>query len=162
MKPTFPYELNENYTIIIETKNIENSNIGVNSKGFMLAFGYGGPDMGSCFLGIIRTTTYWASSGSGDRYAVYEEKDEYPINEWLISAIKYDGTNFSYFINGEKIGTSSKSSIKDSKLYIGGISNSGTYSSGCSWGYGNGYYRNLAIYDNALSDEELANYSFNN
>lgn len=31
---------------------------------------------------------------------------------------------------------------------------------GAYWGYANGYYRNLAIYDGALTDQQLTNYSF--
>ena len=61
-------------------------------------------------------------------------------------------------MDNKKIGSSSVSSLITSKLYIGGISNSGTSSSGLYWGYGNGYYRNLAIYNKALTDEELINY----
>ena len=81
-------------------------------------------------------------------------------DQWHISAIKYDGTEFSYFVDGQKIGSSTETDIKDSKLYIGGISNSGTSSAGVYWGYGNGYYRNVAIYDEALTDEDLRDYSF--
>lgn len=81
-------------------------------------------------------------------------------DRWHISAIKYDGSEFSYLVDGQKIGSSADTNIKDSKLYIGGISNSGTTSAGVYWGYANGYYRNVAIYDEALTDEELKDYSF--
>ena len=100
-----------------------------------------------------------ADTGSGDEYTIVADSVNYPQEQWNISVIKYDGTEFSYFINGKKIGSSSSSSIKDSRLYIGGIHNSGTSSAGVYWGYGNGYYRNLAIYDEALSDDDLEDLS---
>ena len=151
------YILNDTYTIIIETKNIEN-----NGCGFMVGIGEGGGFVGERYLGIYRwvDTHYWAHTGAGDGYAIFANSVNYPQDQWNISAIKYDGTEFSYFVNGQKMGESNASNIKDSRLYIGGISNSGTSSAGVYWGYGNGYYRNLAIYDEALSDEDLENYSF--
>lgn len=51
-------------------------------------------------------------------------------------------------------------SIKQIPLYIGGFNNAGTSSAGVNWGYANGYYRNFAIYDRALTDEEIQNYTF--
>jgi len=126
--------------------------------------GKGAAYTGSMFVGFALYGTYYnspyiASSGVSDANGVWYT-GEYQKDIWHTFAMKYDGTNFSYFVDKNKVGTSKGSSPKISKLYVGGTSNSGTSSSGCYWGYGNGYYRNLAIYDGALSDEELSNYSF--
>ena len=152
------YILNDTFTIIIETKNIEQYGC-----GFMVGTGQGGSGIGGQFFGITRWIdgSYAACSGAGDSYGISGiVADLYPQDQWNISAIKYDGREFAYFVNGQKMGTSTSTNIKNSKLYIGGISNSGTVSAAVYWGYGNGYYRNLAIYDEALSDEDLENYSF--
>ncbi len=88
----------------------------------------------------------------------------YSNDKWITYAIKDDGNEFALFVNNQKIGTSQKSRGIGHELYIGGYSNAGTTSFGngkaFKAGYANGYYRNLAIYDRALSDEEIENYSF--
>lgn len=99
--------------------------------------------------------------GAGDAYSITWKIDEnFVKDQWHILAMKYDGTSVSLFIDGDKKGSTSKTAIKNTPLYIGGMNGSGTTSAGLTWGWANGYYRNLAIYDGALTDEELANYSF--
>lgn len=147
--------LNNTYTIIIETKNID-----IIGWGFLVSTGVGGAGIGGKSLGIIINGSYAAMSGAGDLYSITADAELYERDKWNISAIKYDGTTFSYFVNNKKIGTSGASSIKNSKLYIGGIANSGSSSAGVNWGYANGYYRNLEIYDEAVSDYDLENYKF--
>ncbi len=153
------FNLGENYTILIEIKDIKN--IGV---GFMVAMGYGGSDVGEKVLGILNwqnSNKLYAMSGSGDSCTIaYDNSNLYSSQKWNILAIKYNGSEFSLFVDGKKVGSSGSSTRQHSKLYIGGISNSGTYSAGGNWGYGQGYYRNLAIYETALSDEEVINYKF--
>lgn len=152
------FNLNDFYTIIIEVKDIKS--IGV---GFMLAMGNGGRNIGAQYLGICNWPNNYicAMSGAGDQYTLNADNPKlYSADKWNILAIKYNGTEFSFFIDGKKIGSSGYSILKQSKLYIGGISNSGFSDVGYYWGYGEGYYRNLAIYDSALSDEELENYEF--
>lgn len=74
--------------------------------------------------------------------------------------MRYDGTTFTYFIDDVKIGAYNQNNQKNTSLFIGGISNSGTSSASQYWGYGNGYYRNLIIYNEFLLDEDIKNYSF--
>lgn len=121
----------------------------------------GGSVAGSQFWGICKFLdgSYWASTGAGDSFIV-KYKTPLEKDKWHVHTIRYNGTIFTYFIDGVELGSFNKQSLKNTKLFIGGISNSGTSSAGQYWGYGNGYYRNLAIYDDALSDDEIQNYSF--
>ena len=124
----------------------------------MVMDGVGGKALGICeFYGKY----FGALSGAGDEYGIFGDfNDWYILNQWNILAIRYDEKEFSFWINGKKMGTSSSSILKGDILYVGGFSNAGTSSVDVNWGYSNGYYRNLAIYDDALSDEEMASYEF--
>lgn len=104
----------------------------------------------------IRTTGF---SGAGDAYRVDDDKDVSRLKkgQWYRLAIKWDGSNFALFINDSKVGTINRTSIKQTPLYIGGYSNATKTG---YFGYANGYYRNFAIYDRALTDEEIQNYTF--
>lgn len=157
---TEDYILNDEYTVIIETKNIGVTK--TNEIGCMVSTGFGRSYWGSYTLGICKSYdgNYGAASGAGDNYYISCEGSRYTQDEWHISAIKYDGQTFSYWVDGTKVGESGASNVKVSKLYIGGMSNSGTTSSGVYWGYASGYYRNLAVYEGVLTDEQLKNYSF--
>ncbi len=129
----------------------------------IVGYGYGHGNVGSYALGIFEAYGQYLSalSGSGDGYGVSGNfRDLYISGKWNILAIRYNGKEFSFWANGEKKGFSSSSTLKGDILYIGGFSNAGTSSVGVNWGYADGYYRNLAIYDGALSDEELTNYKF--
>ena len=153
------YNLNETYTIVFENKNIE-----TNGLGALVGFGQGGAYWGGKFLGCAlynKTNLFYARNGAGDNYCVTMENNEenYAKDVWHVFAIKNDETEFSFFVDNKKIGTTSASAIKLSPLYIGGFSNIGS-SAGVNWSYANGYYRNLAIYDRALTDTELQNFSF--
>ena len=154
--------LNSEYTILIETKDIELQPAS-NHFGMIISYGYGAAYVGSHALGIaeIYNRTLLALSGSGDEYSVEGSfKEWYPSNNWNILAIKYNGSEFSFFINGEKKGSSKSSTNKGSELYIGGCSNPESREVGIEWGYANGYYRNVAVYSQALSDNEILNYKF--
>lgn len=147
-------ELTVPYTIILESKNL---NVPSGQWGMIFGFGYGGAGVGGTSLGVfLYGDTLCATTGSGDGYSISRSFSSlYRSNEWNILAIKYDGIEFSFFINENKVGTSKSSSIKNTPLYIGGFSNADTSSAGVNWGYANGYCRNLKIYDCALLDEEI-------
>lgn len=68
------YILNNTYTVIIETKNIEN-----NGAGFMIGFGRGQSGVGGYSLGIVRWLQghYYAMSGAGDSCTIIEEDIAY-------------------------------------------------------------------------------------
>lgn len=158
------YVLNSKYTIIFENKNIIAQN-GANEHGAMVGFGFGGSGVGSSFLGfdLVRGLNSWqVMSGAGDSYTISMANNEtnYAKDIWHTFAITYKEGTFSYFVDSKKIGSSSKSEIKNSKLYVGGFSNAGSSGAGAYWGYGTGYYRNLAIYNRALTDEEIMNFEF--
>lgn len=157
------HKLNSKYTLLIETKDIVLNTTIYSHFGMIVGYGYGHSEVGSYALGICEMYGQYLSalSGSGDGYGVLGNfRDLYISGKWNILAIRYNGKEFSFWVNGEKKGFSSSSTLKGDILYIGGFSNAGTYSSGVNWGYSNGYYRNLAIYDGALSDEEMENYKF--
>lgn len=150
------YAFNGEYTVILEAKNIVN-----NGWGFMLTEGYAAAHMSSYFWGLCAGTngSHFASTGGGDRYQIWYG----PLlrdDKWHRHTIKFDGTTFSYFIDNLKIGFNNSNSPKNTKLFIGGISNSGSSYGSNYWGYGNGHYRNLVIYDGALSDYAINNYTF--
>lgn len=157
------HKLNSKYTLLIETKDIVLNSTIYAQYGMIAGYGYGNAGVGSTALGIFEFSNKYlgAMSGSGDSMTVYGNfNDWYIPGQWNILAIRYNGKEFSFWINGEKKGFSSSSTLKGDILYIGGFSNAGTSSAGVNWGYADGYYRNLAIYDGALSDEELTNYEF--
>lgn len=153
--------LNSTYTILIETKDIE-LNSGSNHFGMIIGYGVGDSGVGGYALGICEWYNSYigALSGAGDSYSRSILSSMYPANRWNTLAIKYDGKEFAFYLNGAKKGSSNASANKGSNLYIGGFSNAGTNSAGVNWGYSNGYYRNVAIYDQALDDDEIANYEF--
>ena len=154
-------KLNSTYTILIETKDIE-LNSGSNHCGMIIGYGVGASGVGGNALGIFEWYNSYigAYSGAGDGYTIYGPHKWYPANRWNTLAIKYDGKEFVFYINGEKKGKSGASADKGSNLYIGGFSNVGSNAAGVAWGCSTGYYRNLAIYDQALDDDEIANYEF--
>lgn len=153
--------LESSYTLIIETKDIEIDSEPNLYAGAIVGYGYGASGVGSYFLGISKwyQTYFGAMTGSGDGYTIAKPIDTYPKGKWTTLAIKYDGKEFALYVDGVKIGTSTSSTRKGDTLYIGGFSNSGTFE-GAYWGYAKGYYRNLAVYDIALTDEQIANYQF--
>lgn len=150
------YELNSTFTIVLQTKNISNAQNG-DYWGFPVSMGYAAGGIGGYFvgIGIDRNLYACASSGAGDRYCICTSFNNYTADQWHTSVIKWDGTNFSYFIDGEKIGSSSAVSLKTSKLYMGATSNVGQGFVGYTNGYTNGYYKNLIIYNGALTDEQI-------
>lgn len=155
--------LNQKYTLLIETKDIVLNSTIYNHYGMIVGYGYGTGGVGSYALGIGEWYNKYlgALSGSGDVYTISENfRDLYIPGKWNILSIRYNGKEFSFWVNGEKKGFSNSSTLKGNVLYIGGFSNAGTSSAGVNWGYSNGYYRNLAIYDRALSDNEMENYEF--
>lgn len=157
------HKLNSKYTLLIETKDIVlNSTIGYH-YGMIIGYGYGASGVGGTVLGICESYGQYliALSGFDDKTSIAGDfKDWYIPSQWNTLAIRYNGKEFSFWINGEKKGSSNSSCLKGDMLYIGGFPNAGTNSSGVNWGYSNGYYRNLATYDRALSDNEMINYEF--
>lgn len=161
--------LNTTYTILVESKGIKFDH-SPNYVGGIVSYGNGGAYWGGSCLGIYECNTSYkyiaGISGAGDSYALASLSTSndiskvYIANQWNILAIKWDGSEFSLWINGKKQGKSSASTRKGSTLYVGGLSNQGAASSGYYWSYSNSYYRKLAIYDEALTDEEMANYQF--
>ena len=158
------YTLNNTYTILFEGKNIEVSDGGQSiNAGYAISWGEGGHYHGSKAFGVFwhNDESVVAVTGYDDSHMIIGDKtkDIYD-NQWNIFAIKFDGEEFAFFINDKKIGTSNVSSPKNTKLYVGGLSNSPITAGYTYFGYANGYYRNLAIYDEALSDDIIQNYKF--
>ena len=129
------YLINLNIPVAAE----ENEQDIIFSPNWMLenGYGYGDAGVGSTALGIFEFSNKYlgAMSGSGDSMTVYGNfNDWYIPGQWNILAIRYNGKEFSFWINGEKKRFSSSSTLKGDILYIGGFSNAGTSSAGVNWG----------------------------
>lgn len=77
------------------------------------------------------------------------------IEGWNRIAITYDGSTFRMYLNGVQKATYSSASFKQTKLYIGGWNDAPYSGSGVTWGYVNGQYRNIRVYNTALPASAL-------
>lgn len=77
------------------------------------------------------------------------------IGSYTKIAITYDGEVCKLYGNGELIKEEQTFKDLNGVLYVGGGVYSGTDTANTPWGFANGYYRNLKIYDGALSQEDI-------
>ena len=152
------YYLTNSFTIIFQAKNITSYYGPI--YGYMLGLGSGGNPAGGTSISIANQS-YIGRTGCGDAYNIYNETDTYRGNDWHTFALRYNGSNkIDFYIDSNNVMSTNCVKNISSKLYIGGISNSGSSSSGATWGYGNGYYKNVAIYNRALTNQEMENFIF--
>ena len=76
-------------------------------------------------------------------------------NDWNRFAITYDGTTYKIYLNGQLKDSYSSATIMNTKLYVGGWPDGYYTGSGNLWGFANGVYRNIKVYNIALPASEL-------
>ena len=88
----------------------------------------------------------------------------YNVNEQSTIVITHDGGTMSLYVDGNLIGTSKAknySNVSHGKFYLGGSQLSGENAgSGIVEGYSPGYYKNVRIYNKALTAQEIQNLGF--
>lgn len=99
---------------------------------------------------------------TGNKSYIVPGKSLYKVNELTTIAITHTGNVLTVYSNGVKIASTNCSNTPiTSRFFIGGSAASGNYvTAGYSEGYSPGYYKNVAIYNRTLSDDEIANYTF--
>lgn len=147
---------NTDFTIGIELKNIVKYKADI---GGILVLGNGGSGVGgACFgLSFVEDNSFilWTGLGDSDnQYIGVLNNDQY--NKIFIT---YNKTTqiIKGFLNGNKVFEKTGISIKDTEFCIGGLLNSYSH----PWfGFANGYYRNIAIYNKELSEEEIITFQY--
>lgn len=152
------YDLGTTYTIIIQAKDLAN----YSGVGYLVGIGRAGGGAEKLANAIMRHTNGYMTAFNGNGYSwnALATANSYTNSDWNTFAIKFDGNTWAFYINGVLYGSKNSGTSKTGKLYIGGMNESGTNSSGTSWGYANGKYKNLVIYNRGLSDSEIAEFSF--
>ena len=74
---------------------------------------------------------------------------------WNRIAITYDGSTLKLYLNGEVKATYGSATFKNTKLYVGGWNDAPYSASGNIWGFVNGTYRNIRVYNVALPANQL-------
>ena len=159
------YNFESQFTVALKFRNLAYSS---NSDyDFIYGTGVAGSNVGEKTVGVMLIKSQKkivVQAGTGDSAALEITGENYEklfSENWQQIFVRYDGTKLSLWIDKEKVGERTTSvSNKDTELCIGGISNSGSYSAGISWGYMNGDYSNFAVYDRALSDDEIIKFKF--
>lgn len=77
------------------------------------------------------------------------------IGSYSTIAITYDGADCKLYKDAKLIKQVSGYNDLNDKIFIGGSKYSGTLTAGMTWEYANGYFKDIMIYDIALSQEEL-------
>lgn len=76
-------------------------------------------------------------------------------SEWNRLAITYDGNELKMYVNGVEEASYNSVQFFQTKLHVGGWSDAPYYASGDNWGFANGTYRNIKVYNVALDADQL-------
>ncbi len=91
----------------------------------------------------------------------YEEEINFSINEILkvgeysTIAITYDGTTSKLYSNSKLVTQIAGWNDLNDRLFIGGNQYSGTKAGNVPWGYANGYFKDIRIYNTVLPEKYL-------
>ncbi len=146
------YSLPEKFTIIFKYKPSEEL------KPWTLIFGK-------------HTSYMWNSTCNGlfihdtlDKVGLfngYEGEVSFPISkivnigEYSTIAITYDGSTSKLYSNSKLVVQREGWNDLNDELFIGGNQYSGTGAANVPWGYANGYFKDIRIYDIVLTEEYL-------
>jgi hypothetical protein len=149
------------YTMIVQVYNLTKST-GCNSWGIITTGIGGGRGIGSRINGI----SFYVSglginiyTGKGDEGTRMVSLSRLITNKWNTLIFRYDGINTETFINNIKVSSSPGNALINNNLYIGATMNTPGGDSGVVNGYANGIYKNLAVYNRSLTDNEIFNYT---
>ena len=101
----------------------------------------------------------WLCNGiSASEY--YKIDNILEVNKYSTLAITYDGNICRLYKDGKLITKIKKYKDINAKMFVGGsiYSDKDKGAAGIQWGYANGYFKNLAIYNRRLSITELSNF----
>lgn len=145
------YDLSTPFSIILNFKNIKYEEQSFYDNAIFLGIGTMGNYSGEKYVGFMyHQEQIFVSNGVSDATYIQVPANTLMSNNNQVNTITitHDGTIYTLYINGEKLGTSEGYSIKTSKLYIGGMPGSTNLS---------GTYKSLAIYNRALTEDEVTN-----
>ena len=77
------------------------------------------------------------------------------VGEYSTIAITYDGTTSKLYSNSKLITQRTGWNELDAQLFIGGDKYSGTDDGNVPWGYANGYFKDIRIYNIVLPEKDL-------
>ena len=146
------YTFSDNYTMVIQFSELSQETKGYGTP--IIGTGYTDANVGSYFSGVerIKDGRFWIMNGRGDSEGK-KVKPTYDNSLQNIFVITFDGNEMKCFLNGTLIATCSGVSNKNTPLYIGGIpTNRSDLFDECRQ---KGYYKNVIIYNRALTDEEI-------
>lgn len=96
---------------------------------------------------------FYYSVYNGGSYKDYVELGEF--DEFVNLSYTFDGIDYSLYRNGEIIEKLNGYNDLKYKLIIGGTYCSGVSDAGFNWGYANGYFKNIKVFDIALTAEQI-------
>ncbi len=146
------YVMPKNFTILLQIKNY---NLYNNGRGTLI-FGQGSFQWNSSNTFGIHFDTYYPNcvplSGMGT--TTNNIMDIRNKNEWKTLGLTYDGTYLALYYDGKYINKTTGFKQFDTPLKINAINDS-------AFSYSQGYFRNFAIFNKALSNEEMSGFVFN-
>lgn len=94
---------------------------------------------------------------SGNRNYMIPQKALYSVNTQSTIAITHTGSLMSVYSNGNLVETKNTENNEIiSKFYVGGSASSGQLvTAGIAEGYSPGYYKNILIYNRAITEDEI-------
>ena len=141
----------DKFKISLEVKDLSRYYNGTSANnsfcGLIIGVGTSGAYTQNRCMGI-------ADGWGGDVLNVFTGTGGYPQvskkllkDGWNEISIIYDGSILKMCLNGEVKATYKTVKFFNTKLYVGGWSDAPYYASGNQWGFANGIYRNIKVYE---------------